>query len=143
MKIPHIAFTGSFCILFAVCNNSIAFGARPTEIVEVINELPTNTTPNWRVGETEYEIDEATIIDTDKKPIVGNLAIVTFNTIENTNIATVITPLAISPSSINDGPYLFLDENNQITSFTRPRLSTFGHEQIIQAQIVCIQQKSL
>ena len=118
MKISHIAFTRSFCILCAVCNNSIAFGARPTEIVEVINELPTSTTSKWRVGETEYEVDEATIIDTDKKPIVGNLAIVAFETIENTKIATAITPLAISPASINDGPYLFLDENNQITSLT-------------------------
>ena len=95
-----------FALFCAVCNNSIAFGDRPTEIVEVINELPTSTTSKWRVGETEYEIDDSTIIDTDKKPIVGNLAIVAFKTIENTNIATAITPLAISPSSINDGPYL-------------------------------------
>jgi len=95
MKISHIAFTRSFCILCAVCNNSIAFGARPTEIVEVINELPTSTTSKWRVGETEYEVDEATIIDTDKKPIVGNLAIVAFETIENTNIATAITTIKL------------------------------------------------
>ena len=118
MKISHIAFASSFCILCAMCISSIAFGARPTEIVEVINELPTNTNSKWRIGEAEYETNEATVIDTDNKPIVGNLAIVTFNTIENTNIATAITPLAISPAFINDGPYLFLDENNQITSFT-------------------------
>jgi hypothetical protein len=118
MKISYIAFTRSFCILCAICINTIALGARPTEIVEVINELPTNTNSKWRIGEAEYETNEATVIDTDNKPIVGNLAIVTFNTIENTNIATTITPLAISPTSVNDGPYLFSDENNQITSLT-------------------------
>ena len=96
--------------------NSIAFGAKPTEIVEVINKLPTNTAPEWCVGEAKYEIDESTIVDTDNKPIVGNLAIVEFETIDNINIATEITSLAISPASINDGPYIFLDENNQITS---------------------------
>ena len=98
--------------------NSIAFGAKPTEIVEVINKLPTNTAPEWRVGEAKYEIDGSTIVDTDNKPIVGNLAIVEFETIDNINIATEITSLAISPASINDGPYIFLDENNQITSLT-------------------------
>ena len=118
MKFSTITFTRLFCIVCAVCSNSIAFGARPTEIVEVIHELPTRETSNWRVGETEYETNDATRIDTDTKPRVGNLAIVEFETIENRNIATTITPLAISSASINDGPYLFSDENNQITSLT-------------------------
>jgi predicted RecA/RadA family phage recombinase len=118
MKNTTIALTRLFCILFAVCSNSIAFGDRPTEIVEVIYELPTSETSNWHIGGTEYETNDATSIDTDTKPIVGNLAIVEFETIENRNIATTITPLAISSASINDGPYLFSDENNQITSLT-------------------------
>ena len=118
MKNSTIALTRLLCIVCAVCSNSIAFGARPTEIVEVIHEIPTSETSNWRVGETEYETNDATSIDTDTKPIIGNLAIVEFETIENRNIATTITPLAISSASINDGPYLFSDENNQITSLT-------------------------
>jgi predicted RecA/RadA family phage recombinase len=118
MKIPHIPFRRSSCLLLVLCINGIAFGAKPTEIVEVIYELPSSTASEWRIGEARYEIDESTIVDTDNKPIVGNLAIVAFETIETKNIATAITPLAISSESINDGPYIFLDENNQITSLT-------------------------
>ena len=118
MKIPHIAFRRSSCLLLVLCINGIAFGANPAEIVEVIYELPSSTASEWCIGDARYEIDESTIVDTENKPIVGNLAIVAFETIETKNIATAITPLAISSESINDGPYIFLDENNQITSLT-------------------------
>ena len=124
-------------LLVVLSINSIALGAKPAEIVEVIKELPSNTNSAWRIGDARYEISESTIVDTDNKPIVGNLAIVTFESIESKNIATAITPLSISSSSISDGPYIFLGENNQITSlamkngivkkFTLPSL----HESIV------------
>ncbi|MBT6269022.1 MAG: hypothetical protein HOI88_01550, partial [Phycisphaerae bacterium] len=106
MHTAVIRFAVPICFL---CLHSYAFTAKPIEVVEAIHRVPTIEIPQWRIGDSDYEIDLATVIDTEHKPILGNLAIVAFEKVEGKNLAIKITPLTIASASINDGPYLFMD----------------------------------
>ena len=101
--------------LFAATN---ATQEKPIEIVEIIQTLPTTVTSTWRIGNEEYAVNDATIVDGKNKPLVGNLAIVTYISSGDQLVATVITPLSIAANEVNDGPYIFFDEEEQLVSHT-------------------------
>jgi hypothetical protein len=88
--------------------------AKPIEIVEVIQTLPTNELPMWQIGDVQYATNGTTVVDTEYTPVVGNLAIVSYNTANNQKLATEITPLLIVASEVKDGPYVFFDDHGQL-----------------------------
>ena len=136
MHTTVIRFAVPICFL---CLHSYAFTAKPIEIVEVMHRVPTIEISQWRIGDSDYEIDLATVVDTEHKPILGNLAIVAFEKIEGINLAIKITPLAISSASVSDGPYIFIDKNNQLTSITMRNGLVHKNTLLVEQEITPIQ----
>ena len=110
-----IAIILSFCSFFTT---SVATHAKPIEIVEVIQSVPTTKTPAWLIGDVQYVIDATTVIDSDNQPLIGNLAVVEYIEANNLKLATEITPLSIAATDVDDGPYIFFDEHEQLISIS-------------------------
>lgn len=105
----------TFIFVLTLCSFMTTSIAKPIEIVEVIQILPTEASPTWQIGSVAYAINSATVIDTDHIPVVGNLAIVTYNVTNDQNVATEIIPLSIIETAIIDGPYIFFDTQGQLS----------------------------
>lgn len=107
------------CFLFCTAN-VFAIAKRPLEIVDVIQHVPNPSEGSepWIIGDIEYITDSETEIETQRAAVVGNLAIITFETIDNSRLAKTIEPLEISVSKVNDGPYIFIDSNDSLSIIT-------------------------
>jgi hypothetical protein len=112
LQIP-ITLIISICSFFPATTATLE---KPTEIVEVIQSLPTHEMPTWQIGNVQYSTDDATVILEDNLPVIGNLAIVTYIASDNNNVAIEITPLSLQANEVDDGPYIFFDENDLLIS---------------------------
>jgi hypothetical protein len=111
-----LQFPLSFVLTF--CSFITTSIAKPTEIVEVIQTLPTIASPSWKIGDVQYVINDTTVIDSEYTAIVGNLAVVSYHSVHNQKFATEIIPLSIVANEVNDGPYIFVDDKKQLVSIT-------------------------
>ena len=110
----------SICSFFPATTATLE---KPTEIVEVIQSLPTHEIPTWQIGNVQYSTDDATVILEDNLPVIGNLAIVTYIASDNNNVAIEITPLSLQANEVDDGPYIFFDENDRLISVSMNKVN--------------------
>ncbi len=76
--------------------------------LEEIKTVATDDSPNWKIGESEFAVNQQTIIHREYPAKVGNLAVVEY--IEQNGgklIATQIQPMPFNVAGMTDGPYVF------------------------------------